>query len=338
MQFQKLLVAFCIAAVLQGCVTGYRKAHKPDRFPPPDPIPRKLPISRYGNPTSYEVFGQTYHLLSTNVGYTERGVASWYGKKFHGRRASSGEPYNMYAMTAAHKTLPIPVYAKVTNLENGRSVIVKINDRGPFVKNRLIDLSYAAATKLGVVKKGTAPVEVTTIIPGVSAIAHKTPALPKKSKPQPKPAESIKIKTVATKPKLAIVSDAKPILSTTTSATTTATTTKAISTTVSPNKHASSKHSIQLKHRPEQNNTQSAQNIKYFLQIGAFGNKNNAIRLIDRVKAHLNEGFAIESVDDGSGMMHKVKVGPIETIEKADLLIEELEGFELGTPRLIIAN
>ena len=342
MLLKRLLVVFSIVIILQGCGIGYRKAHKPDRFPPPDPTPRKLPVSRYGNPTSYEVFGETYHLLPTNVGYTERGVASWYGKKFHGRRASSGETYNMYAMTAAHKTLPIPVYAKVTNLENGRSIIVKINDRGPFVKNRLIDLSYAAATKLGVVKKGTAPVEVTTIIPGVSTIAR-TPPTPSR---EPKQTGNIEIKSVAAKPKfvaIPVTKTATTALATTTlpEKTSAATSSHSKGTTIACTEHCRNtpgdlKNKPKL--RPEQNNTQSAQNIRYFLQIGAFGDKNNAIRLIDSVKAHLNEGFAIESVDNGSGQIHKVKVGPIETIEKADLLTEELEGFELGTPRLIIAN
>ena len=135
----------------------------------PDAVPRVEPPSRYGNPESYEVFGQRYHTLRTSAGYVERGVASWYGTKFHGRRTSSGEPYDMYAMTAAHKTLPLPTYAEVTNLKNGRKVIVKINDRGPFVGNRIIDLSYAAASRLGILADGTGQVEVRAIDPGAPA-------------------------------------------------------------------------------------------------------------------------------------------------------------------------
>lgn len=135
----------------------------------PDAVPRVEPPSRYGNPASYEVYGQRYHTLRTSAGYTERGVASWYGTKFHGRRTSSGEPYDMYAMTAAHKTLPLPTYAEVTNLKNGRKVIVKINDRGPFVGNRLIDLSYAAASRLGILADGTGLVEVRAIDPRTPA-------------------------------------------------------------------------------------------------------------------------------------------------------------------------
>ena len=105
------------------------------------------PRSRYGNPPFYEVFGKRYYVLSSSVGYVERGVASWYGPGFHKVRTSTGEPYDMYGMTAAHKTLPLPAYVRVTNLQNGRSIVVRVNDRGPFVGNRIIDLSYTAAAK-----------------------------------------------------------------------------------------------------------------------------------------------------------------------------------------------
>lgn len=130
---------------------------------PADPIPRQEPRSRYGNGPVYEVFGQRYEVLNTSYGYQERGVASWYGKKFHGRPTSSREPYDMYAMTAAHKTLPLPTYVEVRNLRNDRRIVVKVNDRGPFVHNRIIDLSYAAALKLDMVRDGTSLVEVTAI-------------------------------------------------------------------------------------------------------------------------------------------------------------------------------
>lgn len=136
---------------------------KPDISKIPDAVPRDEPRSKYGNPASYEVFGKRYYTLASSDNYVEQGKASWYGTKFHGRRTSSGEPYDMYAMTAAHKTLPLPSYAEVTNLDNGRKVVVKINDRGPFHDDRLIDLSYSAATKLGIVDKGTGNVEVRAI-------------------------------------------------------------------------------------------------------------------------------------------------------------------------------
>lgn len=144
----------------------------------PDATPKVEPLSTYGNPDSYVVFGKRYHTLKQSKGYSEKGIASWYGDKFHGQRTSSGDPYDMFAMTAAHKTLPLPCYARVTNLKNNRSVIVKINDRGPFHDNRLIDLSYTAAWKLGIIGEGTGLVEVTAIDPGA---AEPTPA----SEPEP---------------------------------------------------------------------------------------------------------------------------------------------------------
>lgn len=131
----------------------------------PDAVPRVEPRSKYGNPSSYVVNGRRYHVLASSKGYVERGIASWYGRKFQGRRTSSGETYDMYGMTAAHKELPLPSYVQVTNLRNSRSVIVKVNDRGPFHENRLIDLSYTAAAKLGIIKTGTGLVEVRAIDP-----------------------------------------------------------------------------------------------------------------------------------------------------------------------------
>lgn len=131
----------------------------------PDAVPRVEPPSANGNPPSYTVLGHTYHVLQSNRGYVERGIASWYGTKFHGHTTSNGEVYSMYKMTAAHKTLPIPSYVQVTNLENGRKVIVRINDRGPFHPNRIIDLSYVAAKKLGIAETGTGLVEIRSIDP-----------------------------------------------------------------------------------------------------------------------------------------------------------------------------
>ena len=133
----------------------------------PDAVPRPEPRSAHGNPPFYDVLGRRYFVLALADGYLERGVASWYGPAFHGGNTSSGEPYNMYAMTAAHKTLPLPTYARVTNMKNGRSVVVRINDRGPFVANRLIDLSYTAAAKLDMLREGTTLVEVRALTPGV---------------------------------------------------------------------------------------------------------------------------------------------------------------------------
>jgi len=137
-----------------------------------DAVPKVEPLSRYGNPASYEVNGKRYNTLKSSKGFKQRGLASWYGTKFHNYRTSSGEPYNMFAMTAAHTSLPLPTYVRVTNLENGKKVIVKVNDRGPFHSNRVIDLSYVAAKKLGIVAKGTGVVEVEAIDPRMYAKAQ----------------------------------------------------------------------------------------------------------------------------------------------------------------------
>jgi rare lipoprotein A len=145
---------------------------EPDDAAPPEPldvsnipnaVPRPEPLSRYGNPASYVVNGKRYYTMPSSKSYKERGLASWYGTKFQGKRTSSGETYDFYAMTAAHRSLPLPTYVEVENLQNGRSVIVKVNDRGPFHQNRIIDLSYTAAVKLGILGYGTGLVEVRAI-------------------------------------------------------------------------------------------------------------------------------------------------------------------------------
>jgi len=129
----------------------------------PNATPRPLPRSRYGNPSSYNVYGKKYHVLNSAVNYDQKGIASWYGTKFNGELTSSREPYNLLGMTAASPVLPIPTFVRVTNLENNRSVIVKVNDRGPFAPNRILDLSYVAAKKLGYIGQGTALVRVQAI-------------------------------------------------------------------------------------------------------------------------------------------------------------------------------
>lgn len=147
--------------------------HVPNLAKVKDAVPKSEPKSKYGNPKSYVVFNKRYQVMDSSKDYKQKGFASWYGKKFHGYRTSSGEPYDMFQMTAAHKSLPLPTYAWVTNLGNGKRVIVKINDRGPFHDDRIIDLSYAAATKLDMLGKGTAKVEVEAIDP--VAFANRSP-------------------------------------------------------------------------------------------------------------------------------------------------------------------
>jgi len=164
-----------LAGVLAGCGTvsePSRPTGPPSLMPPAstdwvkdEPVPRAEPPSRSGNPDTYVVFGRRYRVSETSEGYREQGIASWYGKAFHGRKTSSGQPFDMFELTAAHKSLPLPTLARVTHLESGRSIVVRVNDRGPFAGGRIIDLSYAAAQRLGMVEQGTARVEVVALEP-----------------------------------------------------------------------------------------------------------------------------------------------------------------------------
>lgn len=147
----------------------------------PDAVPKNAPLSTYGNPDSYTALGHTYYVMKNAAGFTQTGYASWYGRQFHGKRTSSGEPYNMFRMTAAHKRLPLPTWVRVTNLDNGLHCIVKVNDRGPFHKGRIIDLSYAAARRLKIVGNGSAPVRIETVTP---ASMHEPDTAPAPQRPR----------------------------------------------------------------------------------------------------------------------------------------------------------
>jgi rare lipoprotein A len=171
--FRALLL---LSVVLGGCVSAPPRPSAPIPTPTPapapveidkipDPIPRTEPRSAKGNPPFYDVLGKRYFVMKESAGYLERGIASWYGPGFHAASTSNGEKYDMYAMTAAHKTLPLPCFVQVTNLRNGRSIVVRVNDRGPFKDGRIIDLSYTAASKLDMLRDGTTFVEVRALTP-----------------------------------------------------------------------------------------------------------------------------------------------------------------------------
>lgn len=169
-------LAACVVVSLVGCATSGPLARHdgPPRQPRDvsgvtDAVPKAEPLSELGNHSPYVVLGKTYRILPNASGYQATGLASWYGTKFQGRPTSSGQPYDMYQMTAAHRTLPIPSYVEVKNLDNGRAVVVKVNDRGPFREDRIIDLSWAAAVRLGFVHKGVARVRLAVIDPSPPA-------------------------------------------------------------------------------------------------------------------------------------------------------------------------
>lgn len=185
----RILIILGLLVGLAGCSSsgskssGSRYSIKQDHGPSSavnldhvkDAVPRAEPKSRGGNKSPYRVLGKTYHVMPSAVGYNAEGTASWYGKKFHGHLTSNGEVYDMYEMSAAHKSLPLPTYLRVTNLANGRQVVVRVNDRGPFHGKRLIDLSYAAAYKLDMLKAGTARVRLEAISPGYQRVENTAP-------------------------------------------------------------------------------------------------------------------------------------------------------------------
>jgi rare lipoprotein A len=236
-----------------------------DSVPPPidisklhEPVPKSEPRSLYGNKSPYTVLGRTYRVLPSARGYDERGIASFYGNKFHGYKTSSLETYDMYAFSAASPTLPLPSYARVTNLENGRSVIVRINDRGPFHQNRLIDLSYAAAVKIGVWPKGTGLVEVRGIAPGEPLSELPLPAV-----------------VTATHPGI-------------------------------------------------------------YLQVGAFADQVNAERLAQRLRAAQLGGVQVIDAQVNGHQLHRVRVGPLDTVDSADRTGARIEGMGLPRPQVAV--
>lgn len=225
-------------------------------------VPKVERKSKYGNPKSYVVFGKRYYVKDSAKGYVEEGIASWYGTKFHGRRTSSGEAYDMYAMTAAHKTLPLPTYARVTNLDNGRSVIVKINDRGPFHQDRIIDLSYSAAIRLGTVKTGTGRVEVVALDPRNYV---------RQAQAQPSEAD-IEIQALEQDEQLVVP--------------------------------------------------------KTYVQIGAFSSAVNAESLRKSFADNGIDNIAVYESVAADKVIHKVQIGPLDSAQETDLVVQQLS--ELG--------
>jgi rare lipoprotein A len=316
-----LLLAACAALLLASCSSqkvSSRYSQRHDSAPGApvdvshvkDAVPRDEPRSRWGNPPSYVVNGRRYHTLTTSSGYRERGIASWYGTKFHGHRTSSGETYDMYRMSAAHKSLPLPTYARVTNLRNKRSVIVKVNDRGPFHDNRIIDLSYAAAAKLGILGEGTGLVEVEAIDPQRYAQHRQPQQQPLRNihASQPK-VSKLALNAVSRDTPAAVVTDAAVRL-------------PAVA-------------------APETDPGRTADPVSVqpslYLQVGAFRNRSNAERLRSRLggsglpgELHISEGFANEQ------RVYRVRFGPLASVESADELARQLAEHGIPSPRVVI--
>jgi rare lipoprotein A len=272
----------------------------------PDAIPRAEPRSASGNPPFYDVAGHRYVVLPTAVGYVERGVASWYGTEFHGLRTSTGERYDMFAMTAAHKTLPLPCYARITNLSNGRSVVVRINDRGPFVANRIIDLSYTAAAKLDMIRNGTAFVEVEALTPATAPLNAELPVAV-----APAAAASVGVSTV---PAISVA----PTVSAPTS-------TPPASASVAAPALAPGAAALP---------TPAALNASHFsIQIGAYAQNENAQRVMRRLRAAGLERIYTLNPAPGEPLL-RVRIGPIQSVQEFDALIERLNALGFTGARL----
>ena len=272
----------------------------------PDAIPRLEPRARYGNPPFYDVFGKRYYVLSSSVGYWERGVASWYGPGFHKERTSTGEPYDMYGMTAAHKTLPLPAYVRVTNLQNGRSVVVRVNDRGPFVGNRIIDLSYTAAAKLDMLRNGTAMVEVRTIDPSA-------PPLPPVVTASTSPATAPVAAALVIIPPAAAPPPAVP---------------PAIAATNAAPEAASAAGAAPA--------APGFTRPTLFIQAGAFSDPANAERLAQKLRGdNLGKVFVRNDVIAGR-RMYRVRIGPVPDVAEFDRVVAALEQAGIGDAHLAL--
>jgi rare lipoprotein A len=287
-------LAACFSAPRKQSPSATPQPQPTERPPPPDSVPdmvpRSEPRSRNGNPPFYDVLGKRYFVLSSSVGYVERGVASWYGPGFHKVRTSTGEPYDMYAMTAAHKTLPLPAYVRVTNLQNGRSIVVRVNDRGPFVGNRIIDLSYTAATKLDMLRNGTAMVEVRSLEPASGEIPLAAPA-----------AAPLNAAPLNATPIIA-GSGAPPAPSPAGS--------PPLNAAADPAAGAASVVPVPR---------------ALYIQAGAFSDPKNAERLMEKLRGGAYGKVFVRDNEIAGRRMYRVRIGPVASVAEFDRLVAALE-------------
>lgn len=285
----RFAVLVLLGAVAAGCGSsssggGSRYSISQDRAPArgidPDSIPDVVPgpviRTGAGNRSPYTVLGRTYTVLPTEEGYSERGVASWYGEKFHGHKTSNGEIYDMYKASAAHRSLPIPSFLRVTNLDNNRSIVVRVNDRGPFHGDRIVDLSYAAAVKLGFADRGTARVQIEAITGEFSR----------------SPSGARYASRAATD---------------------------------NPYAERMAAELARVETAPASGGV--------YLQVGAFSVLGAAEDLSRRVRAFTTRPVFIRSVEvRGHGLVHRVRVGPVNGPEEARQLTLLLVAADLGSP------
>ena len=315
---------FCVAAAvgLSGCFgTPQRESPSPPAAVPspietppapesvPEVVPRSEPRSRNGNPPFYDVFGKRYFVLSSSVGYVERGVASWYGPGFHKVRTSIGEPYDMYGMTAAHKTLPLPAYVRVTNLQNGRSVVVRVNDRGPFVGNRIIDLSYTAAAKLDMLRNGTAMVEVRSldVVPPTVPVPAATPDAPVTAANSAPAAAPLTATPLVVSPQTDSAAGAASSSAASASA---AAASGAVVTVPVP--------------------------AALFIQAGAFSDPKNAERMVEKLRGGGYGKVFVRDNEIAGRRMYRVRIGPVPDVAEFDRIVAALERVGINDAHLAL--
>ena len=313
----------------------------PDVANLPEPVPHAEPLSRYGNRSPYAVLDKTYTVLPNAAGYVERGVASWYGTKFDGRPTSSLEPYDMYQFTAAHRTLPLPSYARVTNLENGRSVIVRINDRGPFHEGRLIDLSYAAAIKLGVNVHGTAQVEVRGIDPGQplppapeALSVHVDPARTTRAVAKPKPAplspKPVSAPNATAEPTLLVAHAATIVPNATAPVASSTATASNEPLPAAPVPATSTANAADIALPSPERPAIDASTLG-FLQVASYSDKGNAARMLQRMQQAGVEKAELVSVQIDGQTLWRVHIGPLRA-DEAERVAEHLDALGFGHP------
>jgi len=304
------LAALVVTVSLQwGCASNAPKEAPREAAPPVEPGVPSARADR-GNPPFYDVLGHRYYVLNSSEGYHARGVASWYGRDFQGLMTSSGETYNMHALTAAHKTLPIPTWVEVTNLENGKRVVVKVNDRGPFVDNRLIDLSYAAASELDMIRDGTARVEVRAL-----ASAREPAPTVTSARAQPSGASAPPPSSGASAPP---VSGPAPLAA-------------------PPPATQTGIALISSANAGEVPASASAEQA-LFAQVGAFSDGANAARLVDRLRSSGFAGALVVSEVDGRRTLHRVRVGPLHDEHEFDEVRARLRSLGFGESQLVTAR
>lgn len=259
-------------------------------------IPDATPMPHYGpvKASPYVVLGKKYYPMQSAHAYRESGTASWYGTKFHGLKTANGETYDLYGMTAAHKTLPLPSYVKVTNLENGRSVILRVNDRGPFYSDRIIDLSFAAAKKLGYAEKGVARVEVEGIDPEQwwARRGQKPPVMgtvSARAEPAPSAAVEVYVPPVQQHAGALLPLEVNPVVE-----------------------------------RPGM-----------YLQVGAFANPDAAQLLRDKLSSLTGNEVRVSSVAREQQVLHRVRIGPLNGVQQAENIRQQVQLAGLGNPSLV---